>query len=91
MKKEQIIQKEIINYLKSIDAYYVKTIVATSGGTPDIICCIDGKFVGIEVKKENGVVSKLQSIHMKNIKKAGGIAFVARSLRDVKSRIQDNG
>lgn len=90
MKKEQTIQKEIIDYLKSIGAYYVKTMVTASNGTPDILCCIGGKFIAIEVKKDGGVVSKLQEHHIKNIKKSGGIAFVARSVNEVKTRIEND-
>lgn len=58
-------------------------------GTPDILACIDGKFIGIEVKKpKGGVVSELQKLKIKQIKKAGGVAFVANSLEVVKDELQ---
>ena len=87
MKSERAVQKEILDYIKSLGAYSVKTMVTNSNGTPDILCCLNGKFIGIEVKKEDGVVSKIQEYHIKKIKEAGGIAFVARSLQDAKEII----
>ena len=83
MKTEQRIQTEIIKYLQSEGAYTVKTMVANSMGVPDILVCLDGRFIGIEVKKEDGVVSKMQEHHIKSIKASGGIAFIARSVDDV--------
>lgn len=86
--KEQDIQRGIIKYLISIGAYVVKIVVANRAGVPDIICCVDGRLVGIEVKKKGGVVSALQKYHIKQINDAGGLALVAYSVDDVKNAIQ---
>ena len=47
-------------------------------GIPDLICCINGRFVAIEIKRPDGKgkVSKLQEIEMDRIKKSDGIAVV---------------
>lgn len=45
-------------------------------GVPDIICCCNGYFVGIEVKAENGHATKLQKRNIELIKKAGGIGII---------------
>lgn len=87
MRKEQDIQRDILDYLKTLGAYSVKTMVTTSNGVPDILCCLNGMFLGIEVKKDDGVVSKIQEYHIAKIKEAGGKAFVARSVDDVKKEI----
>lgn len=52
-------------------------------GVPDILGCFQGKFLGIEVKTENGRLSPEQDRFIKNLNDAGGIAFVARSVDDV--------
>lgn len=61
--------------------------VSNSMGVPDIICCLNGEFYGIEVKKENGVVSKMQHHHLNKISASGGYGFIARSVKDVKAYI----
>jgi len=81
---EQQIQKKIIDYLKSIGAYTVKTIVTNSSGTPDLLVSFKGNFIAIEVKAANGRVSELQKWHLDQIRKSGGIAFVAKSVDEVK-------
>lgn len=52
-------------------------------GVPDLICCFKGRLVGIEIKSEKGIVSEYQKEFIDNINRAGGLAFVARSLEDV--------
>jgi Holliday junction resolvase len=53
-------------------------------GIPDLLCCLRGTFVGIELKQEGEKPSKAQEHQMRKIRAAGGIAFVAESLDDVK-------
>lgn len=45
-------------------------------GTPDILGVIAGRFVAIEVKTDEGVLSKLQAYKLEQIEKAGGVAVV---------------
>lgn len=85
---EQKTQTKIIKYLESIGAYVVKNISTSRNGVPDIIACYKGQFIAIEVKAKNGKSSKLQKYNIEKIKQAGGVAFVARSVEDVKERIE---
>ena len=48
-------------------------------------------MVAVEVKNEIGIVSSVQKVHINNINKAGGIAFVARSLEEVLTRLEEEG
>jgi len=51
-------------------------------GLPDIIGCVNGIFIGIEVKvprKEN-TLTELQKDTLDEIRKAGGIAFMTTSV-----------
>lgn len=45
-------------------------------GIPDLIVCLNGHFVGIEVKAEKGKPSELQKYNIKKIEEAGGIAMI---------------
>ncbi len=57
------------------------------GGVPDILCCFDGLFLGIEVKVPGQEPSKLQQYHLEEIAKANGYSFCAHSLEEVESGI----
>ena len=57
-------------------------------GVPDLICCQNGRMIGIEVKTLHGRVSPEQEEFIRRINEAGGLAFVARSLDDVIGTLQ---
>ncbi len=44
-------------------------------GDPDLICCIRGKFVALELKSAKGKASVLQTHKLESVRKAGGVAF----------------
>lgn len=52
-----------------------------SAGISDLLCCIEGRYVAIEVKtpKTEKNLSVLQKEFIDNVVKAGGIAFMASS------------
>lgn len=51
-------------------------------GVPDLLCCVNGIFVGLEIKTEKGVVSLAQEIMLGRIKKAKGVSAVVRSVEE---------
>lgn len=64
-QEESKVQKQIQEYLKSIGAYKFKVHgeIFMRAGIPDIIACVKGRFVGIEVKDGNNKPSELQLAH----------------------------
>lgn len=86
MLPEKKVENQIKKYLLSLNAYFIKTVGGSvAAGTPDIIACVNGFFVGIEVKRpEGGKVSELQKNHLKRIVQSGGFAFIATSKEEVK-------
>lgn len=44
-------------------------------GIPDLICCIKGRFIAIEVKASNGRPSELQKLNTNRIRDSGGDAL----------------
>ncbi|RAN59835.1 recombinase RecB [Dolosigranulum pigrum] len=91
---EKKIENKIKQYLDSIGAYYLKVHGSAfqPSGTPDILACVNGRFVGIEVKRpEGGRVSPLQQFKINQIEAAGGIAFVARDVGKVKRELDEAG
>jgi Holliday junction resolvase len=47
-----------------------------SSGVPDIVCCYQGRFIGIECKAGKGKTTALQDKNLKEISEAGGLAMV---------------
>lgn len=90
---EKQIENQIKRYLDSIGSWHIKTHgnMFSRAGTPDVVACVNGRFVAIEVKQPGGVISALQAAHIELIRKAGGIAFVAYSLDEVKRVLQNEG
>ena len=52
-------------------------------GIPDIIACLNGRFVAFEVKTETGKLTKLQEITIQKIKAARGQAYMVTSAAEV--------
>lgn len=47
-------------------------------GIPDLLLCLKGKFIAIELKNEDGKPSALQLYNIERIKESGGEAFILR-------------
>lgn len=60
MAQEKTFENKIKKYLKGKGAYYVKYHgnAYSTNGTPDILACVNGYFLGIEVKAQ--MVSLIQ-------------------------------
>lgn len=54
-----------------------------TAGIPDIIACIDGRFIAFEVKQPTGKLTKLQEITIQRIRKASGKAYKVTSVEEV--------
>lgn len=77
-QKEKNFQSKVIQYLKKKNIYYIKIISATRNGVPDIIICKNGKFIGLEIKTDTGIVAPLQKYNQELIKKSGGTSYIVR-------------
>ncbi|WP_142433418.1 VRR-NUC domain-containing protein [Enterococcus mundtii] len=88
---EKKVENSIKRYLDKLGAYYLKVhgSMYQPAGTPDILACINGHFIGIEVKRPNGgKVSALQKSKLNRIESSGGVAIVARSVEDVSAMLK---
>lgn len=79
MAQEKNFEKKIRNYIESIGGWSVKFFAngMTQRGIPDLLCCINGKFVAIEVKADNGRPSPLQRWTLNKIVESGGYSILA--------------
>lgn len=79
MAAEKIFENQIKNFLKSLpNTYYFKYWAGpySKSGIPDIIACVNGRFVAIEVKAENGHPSELQKRNIRLIQESNGYAYI---------------
>lgn len=91
-KKEQDIQESMMHYISSIGGLPVKFNnigIYAKAGVADILACIKGRFVAIEVKKPGKTPSKLQENFINAVNSIGGFAFWADNLQDVKDKLKE--
>ena len=59
-------------------------------GCPDVLGQLkDGRLLGVEVKAQAGRLRPEQALFLERIRCAGGVAFVARDLRDVREQLNN--
>ncbi len=104
---EKEIQAAILDYLETIGAVAIRVnsgmqfIQDSNGstrvfrgakrGTADIIALYRGTYYAIECKTRKGRVSPEQFEFLDRVRRAGGSAFVARSVEDVENVLLHKG
>jgi hypothetical protein len=84
---EKDITAVILRHLKTVPgcfAYKTHGGMYGTAGLPDVVCCLNGRFVAFEIKQPGGRLTKLQEITIAKIKAAGGEAFKVTSVGEVK-------
>lgn len=78
MKPETVFQTKFLKLLKQLpNTWYVKVSQKTISGTPDILLCVNGYFVAIELKASGKAqMSKLQEYESDRIMEANGSFYV---------------
>jgi hypothetical protein len=104
---EKDVQRVILQYLRLLGAWAVRVnsggMVSEyrgrkrfmrfndADGCPDVLVCLAGRFVGVEVKRPGGRPTEKQLAALDAIRKAGGLAFVASSVADVERALKAEG
>jgi len=75
---ESRLKEKVLKDLKTIpNTYFIKIQQVVIRGTPDILACVSGRFVAIELKKDSTHQPDMrQDYELNKIKKAGGLGFV---------------
>ena len=78
MTPEKNFENRIKDYLARKKIWFIKFFANrnTKSGIPDILACINGYFVAIEVKAQTGNPSKLQLYTCNKIRDSGGFAYI---------------
>lgn len=91
---EKQVENKIKKWLEQNNHWYFKVHGGAfqKTGVPDIIACINGKFVAIEVKRsDGGIVSELQKAQIQKIKNSGGLVGVAHNIEEFWQILKDGG
>jgi Holliday junction resolvase len=76
---EKKVKDKVVGILKEEEVYYF--FPATHGfgrsGVPDIVCCVNGHFLAIEVKAGTNKPTALQVREIEAIRRCNGVAVVA--------------
>jgi Holliday junction resolvase len=93
VRKEKWVKAQVVKMLKDIDAYYFFPVASgwMSNGVPDIIACINGRFVGIECKAGKNGTTAIQDKNLVSIKKNGGVALIVNETKLTQLEIILNG
>lgn len=77
--KEKVFENQIKAFLKALPKTWFFKYWAgpySKSGIPDIIACVNGHFVAIEVKAETGHASELQNRNIRLIQESEGYACI---------------
>jgi hypothetical protein len=90
MRESSLVHK-ILDYLQK-KGFYARKFHGgsfTRSGTPDILACINGMFVGLEVKVDDNKLTKLQELNLKKIRDGGGFGIEVRNFKEAKYTIDE--
>lgn len=76
---EKELQRKVNKYLKSLPKTWFFKVWGGGfqrSGIPDLICCINGVFIAIELKGDDGKPTELQKMNIRHINEAGGIGVI---------------
>ncbi len=90
MQPEAKIGKKIREYIENSGGFVFKVHGGPQmmAGLPDLICCIQGLFIGIEVKQPGCNPTERQKFVHSLIRRSGGVAIVAHSVEEAAERIE---
>ena len=91
--READIQKEIVTWAQKNGIWVVKYPGGIFGttGTPDLILCVKGRFLALEVKKPGKPPKKIQEYRQNEIRKSSGISEIVVSLEEAVKVIEGVG
>lgn len=88
---EARLQRRIQQYLKSEGVFVFKVHGSEFmlAGLPDLIACLDGFFLGIEVKMPGNSTSPRQDYVHELISNSGGVVIVVSSVGEVRDFVEE--
>lgn len=60
-------------------------------GCSDLLVCLAGKFIGVEVKRPGNKPTPKQLVFLQRVQRAGGMAITATSVEDLQAKLRAEG
>lgn len=97
-KPEAEFQSAVIKFLSiryGKDFWYINHLggVGQRSGIPDLLCCIRGRFLALEIKSPKGAgrLGPKQKVEMEAIQRAGGGAYVISNFEELEAALKEWG
>jgi hypothetical protein len=91
--KESTFKKRVLSRLRKLSRIVTFTIQQASiRGTPDLLLCLNGRFVALELKRSSKApATELQKYNVDRINKAGGYATLVypENLEEVMTHLEE--
>ncbi|MBW1939200.1 MAG: VRR-NUC domain-containing protein [Deltaproteobacteria bacterium] len=87
-KQESRLQAEVLRYLRSLPQCRAFRVWPTERGLPDVVCCYRGRFYAFELKVSKNKPTPLQEHVLQEIRDAGGVAKIIRSIDEIKEALK---
>lgn len=83
-KPEKKLQDKAIAYLKKQNIYYINQFGDgfTGKGKPDLVTCINGRFVAFELKVGKNDLQDDQVIHKRRIERSNGLHYAPYTIEE---------
>lgn len=83
-KPEKKLQDKVIAYLKKQKIYYINQFGDgfTGKGKPDLVTCINGRFVAFELKVGKNNLQDDQIIHKRKIERSDGLHYAPYTIEE---------
>lgn len=91
-KPEKNLQDKCIEYLKAKKIYHINIHGGGWGakGAPDLIACVNGRFIAFELKVGSNDMQADQIIHKRRIERSGGKHYTPYTLDEFIKILEDN-
>lgn len=97
MKPETVLRNAILDTLRRIGVFVHTNAQRGSTyhgglgpGSPDLVACVRGRYVGLEVKTDTGRVSAEQRAWGDDLERAGGVYRVVRSVAEAIAAVRES-
>lgn len=90
-KPEKKFQDKAIQYLKDHKIYYINQYGSgwSAKGAPDLVVCINGRFVAFELKVDKNHMQSDQVIHKMRIERSGGLHYTPYTLEEFIKTVEE--
>jgi len=87
---ETALKAKVLKWLKKEfpEGFFYKVSEKFTAGIPDVIGCIAGRFIAIELKVKGGKLTKLQEFTLRKLNLAGAITGVCYSLDEIRELLK---